>query len=316
MDELKKYYPDIRKTLLDALPEYWGELKSVINHIIEGPMMPEAILPLAACQASGGNASMAVPVAAAGVALGTSIRILDDLLDKDRERELWNLVGDKRAWNYSSAFNTISYRILQNANLPPDKYTSIKDAFIESSLLIGAGQDRDLTHRPTSMDDYLITAGLKTAQAFQLACKVGAMVATDDESLIKNCENYGKHLGMVIQTFNDLESIWHKPGLNDLTLGKITLPLLFGLEMDHPEQEELRAIIDANQMSIKSQRVREILDNIDTRGFLIWTALKERDEALKWIEKCPNERGKDVLHSYITGIFGDINVLFEKELSV
>lgn len=280
-------------------------------------MTPEAILPLASCQAVNGDPCKAIHITAAGVALGTSLRILDDLMDRDKPDKLWSQAGEARAWNYAAAIHTISFEILRNAPLPVELYNTLNQVFIDTFLYISAGQDRDIADQSNSIDDYWMTVKMKTAAAFQLACKTGAIIGTEDAQLIQACSNFGRHLGFTIQAFNDMESIWHNGNkwTTDLKQGKLTLPLLYGLQFVHPEYEELLSIVNEKRIASKSERIKEILNNIDTKGFLIWVALKEREQALKSINICPNEAGKEVLESYITGMFGDINLYLKEEFS-
>ena len=98
-------------------------------------------------------------------------------------------------------------------------------------------------------------------------------------------------------------------GKTDLKQGKVTLPLLYGLQSNHPDREELAMLVETNEFASQANRVREILDKIDTKSFLIWSALKERDLALKAISICPNQEGKEVLEAFLTGMFGDIDEL-------
>ncbi len=69
------------------------------------------------------------------------------------------------------------------------------------------------------------------------------------------------------------------------------------------------SLVKANEIAIYAERIKEILDHIDTKSFLIWAALKEREQALEAIKICPNTEGREILESYITGMFGDIDLL-------
>jgi geranylgeranyl diphosphate synthase type I len=55
------------------------------------------------------------------------------------------------------------------------------------------------------------------------------------------------------------------------------------------------------------------LDKIDTKAFLIWAALQEREQALAAIRVCPNGEGVAALEAFVTGMFGDINLLLPNE---
>jgi geranylgeranyl diphosphate synthase type I len=312
MFPLKSLYPQIREILQNSIPNYWTELRDILKGFFEEPMMPEAILPLASCQAVDGNPQDAVAVSAALITSAACLRILDDLEDQDRPGKLWEQLGTARAWNYACAVHTISFKILNRASFHTPIFQKINQYFIDFFLTIAAGQDRDLAGVTRTIEDYWVTIEMKIASGYATACATGAMVATENSELIQACGTFGHHLGLAIQILNDMESIWQPDGITDLKQGKITLPLLYGLQSHHPERDELLSLVTDNEIAIHAERIKEILDHIDTKRFLIWAALKEREQALEAIKICPNAEGREVLESYITGMFGDIDLLLEK----
>ena len=48
-------------------------------------------------------------------------------------------------------------------------------------------------------------------------------------------------------------------------------------------------------------------------SFMIWGALKERQQALEALAACPNEDGKAALENFVTGMFGDIDALLVED---
>ena len=106
-----------------------------------------------------------------------------------------------------------------------------------------------------------------------------------------------------------MQSVWSSEGVTDLKKGKVTLPLLYGLTTDHPKREELASFIRGGKITSREERIKEILDSIDTKRFLIWSALTERDRALQAISLCPDSEGRQALEAYVTGLFGDIEPL-------
>ena len=269
------------------------------------------MLPLASCKAVNGNPKDAVHVSAALLTLGMSVRIFDDLFDQDKSGELWEKVGPERTWNYASVINNLSFEILNKAPLHHNIRQKIIQCIIDSFFCIAAGQDRDVSGVTKTIEDYWQTAEMKTANVYATACAAGAIVGTGNDELIHACGIFGHHLGLTVQIFNDMESIWLHREITDLKRGKITLPLLYGLTKDHSERDELRSLVLSNQIASRSERIKEILDNIETRHFLVWAALKEREQALEAISICPNSEGKEVLQSFITGMFGDIDSLLQ-----
>jgi geranylgeranyl diphosphate synthase type I len=311
MDWLTSLYPDVRRVLQTSIPTYWPELRSIFDGLFEQPppLLSVAILPLVCCHAVNGTASEAVPVSAALIAAEVSLRILDDLEDKDRRGQLWQQVGEARAWNYAAAIHTLSFDILNKANLRPHAFRTVNQLFIDAFFYILVGQERDLSAAPTTIDEYWRTIELKTATAYAAACAAGALVGSEDEQLIDACQTFGHHIGLAIQIFNDMESIWQPNGLSDIQQGKITLPIMYGLSSEHPGRDELQMIVTSQTIVAHAERVKQLLDAIDTKGFLIWAALKQREEALAAISICPNPEGRAALEAYVTGMFGDIDTL-------
>src|SRR4030042_2842726 len=115
MDLLKSLYPEVRRVLIDAIPEYWPQLKQVVNMLLGEQLIPETILPLASCDAVGGEARRAIHVSAALTTAATSLRMLDDLEDKDRPEALWNQVGPARTWNYAAALQSMTFSLVQQS---------------------------------------------------------------------------------------------------------------------------------------------------------------------------------------------------------
>lgn len=311
MDWIKSLYPEVRDILQKAIPHYWPELRQVIEGLWEEPLAPEAILPLAACRAVNGDVRNALHVSASILAAQACLRLFDDISDKDRPGELWEQAGQARAWNYASAVHILSFEILGKAPLPPELFHKLFKLHIDSFLLIAAGQDRDIAGVTGTMENYWLTIKLKTGCAYAAACVSGAMVGTENDELIKSCHLFGHHLGLAVQILNDMESVWHHDGTADLKRGKITLPLIYGLSFNHPQRNELRSLIQKG-IAVHSERIVEILDHIGTKDFLIWSALKEREQALDAIRVCPNADGREALESYITGMFGDLDMLLKK----
>ena len=306
MDWLKPLYSEILDVLRDALPDYWPDLRYAVSGVLDGPIVPETYLPLATCKAVGGNPRDAIYISASLLTGITCLRIFDDTADQDRSDRLWNIVGSARAWNFGSALQVISLDILSRSPPEAEVIDKIKRLFLDTYLLIAYGQDRDIIGQTKSIDDYWTTIEYKNAYAFSAACSSGAIAGTNDVKLVEACGIYGHHLGLATQILNDMDSLWSPKGETDLTKGKVTLPLLYGLSVDHQDREELMTIVDSADIASRGDRIIEILDSIDTHSYMMWAALRERDQALEAISACPDKRGREVLENYITAMFDDV----------
>ena len=87
-----------------------------------------------------------------------------------------------------------------------------------------------------SRDFYFRVIQLKTAELFEVACRLGATVAGYPVQFSEAAGLFGRHVGIAYQIFDDLvdlyadESMIGKTLGTDLTKGKFTLPLLLLLE--------------------------------------------------------------------------------------
>ena len=314
MSWIKALYPKVRTILDESTPGFWPGLREVISPLFEEPAPTETALPLASCRAVGGNPEEdALHVTAALLTFSVAMRLYDDAEDQDRPNGLWARIGPARAYNIGSAVHLLSHDILSNAPLPDHRFRAVNQLFIDKFFDLAAGQDRDLGGVTTTIEDYWFTVEMKTGAAFALACACGAMVGTDDPKLIESCNHFGHHVGMTLQIFNDVDSIWHPSGITDTQQGKVTLPLLYGISFDHPRREELISYIEGKTVAAHAEDVKAILDELDTRNFMLWAALQERERALDSLSVCPQNEGKEALEAYITGMFGDIRLLQQEQ---
>lgn len=95
-----------------------------------------------------------------------------------------------------------------------------------------------------SRDFYFRVIQLKTAELFEVACRLGAKVAGYSADFSEAAGLFGRHLGTAYQVFDDLvdlyadESMIGKTLGTDLAKGKFTLPLLLLLEKVEPAERD------------------------------------------------------------------------------
>lgn len=95
-----------------------------------------------------------------------------------------------------------------------------------------------------SREFYFRVIRLKTAELFEVACRLGAKIAGYPAEFSEAAGLFGRHLGIAYQIFDDLvdlyadESMIGKTLGTDLEKGKFTLPLLLLLEKLPAEERE------------------------------------------------------------------------------
>jgi octaprenyl-diphosphate synthase len=93
-----------------------------------------------------------------------------------------------------------------------------------------------------SLAEYRRMIDLKTAELFRVSCFLGARLSGHEAGFATAADNFGHHLGIAYQIYDDLvdflgeEQRIGKTLGTDLATGKLTLPLMLLLEQVSPEE--------------------------------------------------------------------------------
>ena len=108
---------------------------------------------------------------------------------------------------------------------------------------------------------------LKTAELFEVACRLGARVAGYPAAFSEAAGLFGRHVGIAYQIFDDLvdlyadESMIGKTLGTDVEKGKFTLPLLLLLEkLPEAERDSLLARFQQGDRSVAEEFTRRLHD--------------------------------------------------------
>lgn len=302
-DSLNLLLPEVRQRIEACLPPSWPELNELVReHLTGHPLPSPVILPLASCAAVGGRPEQAIPTAAAWALMLLSIRWFDDAQDQDRPDGLWARLGISRATNLAAATLSLSWKVLTSCSAD-EMPRSILHQFADAALDLAAGQDLDLRGNSLSVDQYWHLMRQKCGAYFALAGRAGAMHGTSDPKLICACERYGEHVGIAIQILDDLEGVFFPRGAGDLAFNKATLPVLYGMAFEHEGRDDLRVMFETESLGRNAERVRRLLDRINTREFLLWAAIAEREQAIEELGICPNPNGARLLEIFVNSLF-------------
>ena len=268
-----------------ARASHWADFEQQVErHLLLPRLPPHALLPLACARATRGDPRAAVPVAVACCYLLLALRWFDDAQDRDRRETLCNEIGGARATNMAAAALTVAWRVLaEHRSLLP----AVAETFGRHTVALARGQDRDLLFGVAStLDEYWTLMREKTGAALALAAGMGAWAGgAGSEPNASACARFGTHAGVLIQILDDLDGAFLPDGKGDLRAGRVTLPVLYGLAVEHDARDELAEIVFCRLLRRHAGRVREILDSIDTREFLVWCAFEERRQALASITR-------------------------------
>lgn len=263
-----------RKDLVDHALDAWlpseDTLPSLIHRamrysIFAGGKRIRPILCLAAAEACGGDAEVAMPAACAVETLHTYTLIHDDLpcMDDDDLRRgrptNHKMFGEGVAVLAGDALLTESFAIL--ARTPENSLYGMGDYVREltdaagSRRLIG-GQTLDLEGegRTLSLDEIKTIHNGKTAALLTASLRLGGMSAACSSSQLESLTEFGLKAGLAFQIIDDILDVISTPEQMGKSIGKdardakATYPALVGLDNAKNEArrlaEEARAALE------------------------------------------------------------------------
>ena len=198
------------------------------------------LLGLLAYASIAGDHRKALPGAAA-VELGHNFSLVhDDIEDGDTERRhrttLWALRGIPQAINAGDMLFTLSrvaLHRLTELGFSDAKVLRLMRLYDDTCVALCEGQYLDIwaseRSEPMSVEIYFDMIGRKTAALIAASVETGALLATDDESVITRYRAFGWALGIAFQLNDDLLGIWGEQAATgkeptDVARHKMTLP--------------------------------------------------------------------------------------------
>ncbi|MBI3546340.1 MAG: octaprenyl diphosphate synthase [Gammaproteobacteria bacterium] len=214
----------------------------------------------------------------------TATLLHDDVVDASEMRRghttantIWGneasvLVGD---FLYSRAFEMM----VEVGNL------RVMEILAHTTNTIAKGEVMQLLncHDPdTTEERYIEVIRDKTAQLFQAAAQIPAILSNQSGRIESAMATYGMHLGTAFQLIDDALDYGQNNrdlGKNigdDLAEGKPTLPLIYALRQGNSQQRELvrHAITEGGLAQIDA-----VMDAIESTGSITYTARRAEDEA-------------------------------------
>lgn len=194
------------------------------------PLWPSVVL--TACAAAGGDSQIGEKVAAAVEIFIAGGDVLDEIEDGDQS-PLVDAVGIPQALNIATALLLLAQNILHRlaaVGIAPARALLLAQTLTEAGLAAAGGQHRDLlgeANTTVSYEDAIEIARMKAGALVAGACKLGALVATDDSALLARYHAWGLHYGTAAQLSNDLHDAEDAEAKSDIVRRKGTIPLIY-----------------------------------------------------------------------------------------
>ena len=284
------------------------------------------LIGLLAYQSIAGDHAKALPGAAA-VEMGHNFSLVhDDIEDNGTERRhrpaLWTVWGKAQAINTGDALFTLSrmalYRLAEEG-FEASRILRLMRLYDETCLDLCEGQFMDIWTSEhdewMSVDYYFDMIGRKTAALIAGSAEAGAVLATDDETVITAYRRFGWALGLAFQLNDDVLGIWGDEAqtgkeTSDIATRKKTLPLIYALaEATGQDGRRLQAILAQSERDLSPAEIAEVLAIVERVGAQEYTrarAREHRDEALAQlasvgtVDSASMERLAEVVHGVIS----------------
>ena len=233
----------------------------------------------------------------------TATLLHDDVVDESTTRrgqntvnELWGnapsvLVGD---FLYSRAFEIM---VEPNSMEIMRVLSKATNQISEGEVL----QLLNIRNAKVSRSNYFGVIEQKTACLFKAACQIAGILSESSEELITALGSFGMHLGNAFQIIDDTldyesdSSIIGKEIGDDLSEGKVTLPMIYALEQTTGKENKIltNAITEADASNIDN--IVDILVNIKAFEFSRNVAKDESIKALNSLKVIPESNYRSAL---------------------
>ena len=228
--------------LIEALPVPLRHRELLQVHLGVGreqidiyPELPAIQLPLLVHAAITGDQRPALPLAGACTLLYLGADLFDNLIDHELSPS-WHTrdpaEANLAAATLLAALPQLSVARLREQGTPPARLWALTHLFAETLLTMSAGEHEDMLvakRENVGLKMCRTTAERKSGSEFALFTRAGAILATEDPSVIENYAVFGLCLGTASQICSDIGDIWGEGISRDLLNGKRTLPIVHAL---------------------------------------------------------------------------------------
>ncbi len=264
---------------------------------------------LLACEAVGGDASGALPAAAAIELLHNFTLIHDDIEDASDTRHgreaLWRRVGIPLAINAGDGLFVLAQRTLLDmhaAGVPAERVLEAARVLDEASVELCEGQHADISfearHR-VSLAEYEAMIAGKTAALLGAAAQIGAIAGGANDATAAALGSSARLLGLAFQVQDDVLGIWGdgaqtgKPVADDIRAKKKSFPVAWAFEhAPKPAREQLDRLYTAEMTEPAVEEVVALLEESGARTASTTEANRQVTEALAHLEALPLIEGR------------------------
>ena len=235
METYSEYIEKI-DAVLDAELELYSESEfcEPLKFAIEGGKRIRPIILFLAAECVGKIDENVFSAACAIELLHTESVIHDDIIDNETKRRQKDPFHIKYGYNTSVLTGDFVLGLILNISSRLDNSRITKD-LATAAMLMSEGEVLEgklEESEDATFDDYLKVMEYKTATAFEMAAKLGAIISGGSEEQIESLAEYGKNIGIAYQIRDDLMDWKNEDKLFNLLIKKSSDPRVIFNKME------------------------------------------------------------------------------------
>ena len=266
---------------------------------------------LLSCESLVGEHGPALPAAAAVQLVHHFSLIHEDVQagrpNRGQRSTVWWIWGPGQAINAGDGMHALARMALmrlQHQGLSVGRVLKAMRILDQSCLSMCEGQHLDLAFQEkldVGVDSYFKMAEGKAGAQMSCAMGLGALSATDDDSVIEAFMECGKSLGIACQVKEDIQDLWGGPGeegtSSNVLNKKKLLPVAYAFETGDPRTKRELGTIYFKRI-LETQDAQQLVSILDERSALKFSQEKVREysqramESLKGVDLSPYGREK------------------------
>ena len=256
LEVYSKYIEKIDSALNKELELYSeSEFCEPLKYALEGGKRIRPIITLLAAESVGQIDENVYAGACAIELLHTESVIHDDIIDNETQRRHKDPFHIKYGYNTSVLTGDFVLGLILNISSRLDKARVTKD-LATAAMLMSEGEVLEgklEESEDVTFEDYIKVMDYKTATAFEMAAKLGAVIGGGSEEEISGLAEYGKNIGIAYQIKDDLMDWKNEDKLFNLLVKKSSDPRVVFNKMEdllksyaEKASESLRKIRDSD----------------------------------------------------------------------
>ncbi len=239
-----------------------SEFYEPLKFAIEGGKRIRPIILLLATESVGKIDDNVFAGACAIELLHTESVIHDDIIDNETKRRQKDPFHIKYGYNTSVLTGDFVLGLILNISSRLDNPRITKD-LATAAMLMSEGEILEgklEESEDATFDDYLRVMEYKTATAFEMAAKLGAIIGGGSEEQIESLAEYGKNIGIAYQIRDDLMDWKNEDKLFNLLIKKSSDPRIVFNKME----EMLEQFSNLALESLRKIKESQAKNNLET----------------------------------------------------